>query len=360
MEKGLILAGDLGGTKTILALYRNQLGGELVHRAIFGSREYTSLVEMIDEFLSLARRPEPIRRAAFGVAGPVDRSGYVRLTNLPYDIDAHGIESALGIREVLVMNDLEATAYGALALPDDAFLSLQDPQAESSSEGGFSIIAPGTGLGEVTAIDIGQGLSAISGEGGHGGLAPFDNESLALLDFYYRVSPKRMSAERFLSGDGLGRIHRFYREARGVRSSVDLEAAVDPNVAITEAALAGSCEASVSALQLFWDLLASRAGDLALRTLPRQGVFIAGGIARRTAEHIDHARFRRFFSDKGRFTHHVEAMPVRVMLRDDAPLLGAASVAISAIRRGEHLLLPRANAAMMLRAHADIARGVTL
>lgn len=359
MEKGLILAGDLGGTKTILALYQNQLGGALVHRATFGSREYASVVEMIDEFLTLARRPEPIRRAAFGVAGPVDRSGRARLTNLPYDIDAHRLESALGIAEVLLLNDLEATAYGIPSLDRDAFLTLQEP-AKECADGGFSIIAPGTGLGEVTAIDVGQGMSAIAGEGGHGGLAPADLESLALLDFYFRVSPKRMSAERFLSGDGLRRLHRFYSEARGVPSSVDLEAAPDPNVAITEAALSERCEASVAALRLFWDLLAARAGDLALRTLPRQGIYIAGGIARRTAAHIDPARFRRFFTDKGRFQRQVEALPVRVILRDDCPLLGAAAVAISAIRNGEHLLLPRPNAAMMLRAHADIAREVTV
>lgn len=359
MEKGLILAGDVGGTKTILALYQNQLGGALVHRAIFGSREYASLIQMIDEFRALARRDEPIQRAAFGVAGPVDQSGYVRLTNLPYDIDAHAIESALGIREVLILNDLEATAYGVQGLEEEDFFPLQEP-AQLTSSGGFVVIAPGTGLGEATAIDVGQGLTVIPGEGGHGGLAPFDTESLALLDFYFRVSPKRMSAERFLSGDGLGRIHRFYREARGVPSNVDLEAAADPNVAITEAALKGTCEASVLALALFWDLLASRAGDLALRTLPEQGVFIAGGIARRTAETIDRARFRRFFTDKGRFTRHVAALPVQVILSDETPLLGAAAVAISAVRHGEHLLLPRTNASMMLRAHTEIARDLTL
>lgn len=359
MEKGLILAGDIGGTKTILALYQNQLGGALIHRALFESREYASLTEMIDEFRALARRAEPIQRAAFGVAGPVDRSGYVRLTNLPYDVDANELESTLGIREVLVLNDLEATVYGIQSLGEDDLLVLQEPAA-NSSDGGFVVIAPGTGLGEATAIDLGEGLSAIPGEGGHGGLAPFGTESLALLDFYFRVSPKRMSAERFLSGDGLRRIHRFYQEARGVPSSLDLEAAPDPNIAITEAALSGSCEASVLALRLFWDLLASRAGDLALRTLPRQGVFIAGGIARRTAAHIDQDRFRRHFTDKGRFTRHVEALPVRVVLSDASPLLGAAAVAISSIRRGEHLLLPRTNASMMLRAHTDIARDLTL
>jgi glucokinase len=316
----MILAGDIGGTKTNLALF-DGADRNPKHLETFRSAEHDGLEEMVAAFLT--RHPAEIEAAAFGVAGPV-RDGRVEKINLAWAVDARSVAARLGLEHVALMNDLEANAWGIAALgPDDfAVLNEGDPEAE----GNRAVISPGTGLGEAGLYWDGERHRVIASEGGHADFAPRTELQVALWRFL-AARLRHVSYERVCSGTGLVNIYSFLRarepEPEPAWLTEELSTS-DPAAAISRAALAGKDPVCVEALELMVAILGAEAGNLALKFLAAGGVFVGGGIGPKILPKLTDGVFVREFVGKGRFTQFLERIPVRVILNDKTALLGAA------------------------------------
>jgi glucokinase len=331
----MIIAGDIGGTKTVLALFE-QAGDDLhrVREATFASLEYHSLEEAVDEFLAGESRPE-LTGGCFGVAGPVE-CGRARLTNLPWMLDEEHLAKALKAPRVRLLNDLEAAAFGMLFLALNEFEVLQvgNPHAR----GDIAIIAPGTGLGEALLHFDGQKYHAIPSEGGHADFAPRTDDEIVLLRHLRTALGGHVSYERILSGAGIGNLYRCLRTEATTREPDWLTEELrsgDPNAAISAAALAKRDPVCVQALRMFCAVLGAEAGNLALKGLTTGGVIIGGGIAPKILPALKDGAFVAALADKGRFSEWMKNLPVRVALNPRAPLIGAARFLVSPnIHRG--------------------------
>jgi glucokinase len=318
----MILAGDIGGTKTYLALFRAE-GGQLiqVRQEIFSSQAYAGLEEVIQKFL--LKSEGSIESACFGVAGPVIK-GRCETTNLPWVVDAEQIGKQFGIPSVALLNDLEATAYGALGLTEKEYCIIN--QGRTDIQGNRAVIAAGTGLGEAILFWDGVGFRASASEGGHTDFAPRNSIEINLLEYLLK-SFDRVSYERVLSGQGLFDIYRFLRDTgHGVEPpwlSVKL-AAGDPAAVISEVALARKADLCVKALEMFVSIYGAEAGNLALKSMATGGVYIGGGIAPKILDALLDGRFLKAFLDKGRYSQLMGQIPVRVILNEKAAILGAA------------------------------------
>lgn len=326
----MILAGDVGGTKTLLALY-DAAGGALREK-IYPSTEFDSLAEILRRFLGEAGS-EPLEAACFAVAGPVIE-GRSRPTNLPWELDEPALAEVLGARVKLV-NDLEGAAHGLLTLgPDD--LALLQPGIQR--RGNLAVIAAGTGLGEAIVVRAGEGYHVVASEGGHADFAPRSDLEAALLG-YLRREYGHVSYERLLSGPGLQNLYRFLRDS-GVAPEPgwlrDRLAEEDPAAVISEVGLAAGHPLCSQALDLFVSIYAAEAGNLALKALALGGVYVAGGIAPKILPKLRDGAFTRAFADKGRLADLMRSLPVRVVLNPHVALIGAATVArgLTARERG--------------------------
>jgi glucokinase len=322
----VILAGDVGGTKTQLALY--EAGGSPrapAREEKLASQDYPSLEALVCGFLDRAgARPE---RAVLGVAGPVV-GDQVEATNLPWRVAASRLGARLEGARVRLLNDLEAMAWGLGSLEDG---DLEVLQAGEQREGNRVLIAAGTGLGEALLVRDGRGWRPSATEGGHVDFAPRDaleDELLAWL----RARHGRVSYERVLSGRGLADLWRFFAETGRGSAPAAFEArfaaAEDPAAVVTEAALDGSCERARLALGLFATIYGAEAGNLALKALALGGVYLGGGIAPRILPVLKAGGFRQAFTAKGRLSPVLERIPVRVIRDERAALWGAATVAL--------------------------------
>jgi glucokinase len=322
----LILAGDIGGTKTVLALTGPEPGGILSSEQRFASRDFKSLKDVIEVYLKGREvRPE---RACFAVAGPVV-NGRSQTTNLPWVIDAKELSETFSISRVWLLNDLEATAHGILHLKEKDFGVLNPGHPVPS--GNRAVIAAGTGLGEALMFWDGQRYHPSATEGGHTDFAPRNAVEIRLLEFLLsRLG--RVSYERVLSGPGLENLYRFFSESDGGAEPEWLSRRLeqeDPGAVIADAALSGKSESCVKALNLFVSLYGAEAGNLALKGLALAGVYIGGGIAPKILGKLLDGEFMKAFIDKGRYASLMNRIPVRVILDPDAALLGAARFAQS-------------------------------
>lgn len=323
----MILAGDIGGTWTRLAFFEAQGGRPvMVVGKTYRSRDYDSLAQVVRQFGQDYGRE--VRHAAFGVAGPV-RGGQAKATNLPWLIDCAQLaqELELELKNVGLINDLAANAWGVTALPATDFTVLNEGSANAT--GNAAVIAAGTGLGEAGLYWDGKRHHTFASEGGHADFAPRNELEIDLLR-YLLARHHRVSYERVLSGPGLHNIYRFLRDTgRGSESQQIAEAMrdQDPAAVISQAALKGESELCVQALDLFVAIYGAAAGNLALKLLASAGVYLGGGIAPRIIEKLTDPAFVAAFTDKGRMRDLLQAIPVRVIMNDQTALLGAACYA---------------------------------
>ncbi len=321
----MLLAGDVGATKTLLALFEAH-GGALapVRETALPSRDFVRFEDAIARFLGAGPR-ESIEAACFGVAGPVV-DGRCVTTNLPWQLDERELAARIPAGRVRLLNDLEAMGWGVLALPSSALATLQ---AGTPRAGHRVLLAAGTGLGEALLIWDGERHAVIACEGGHADFAPRTDLEMELLRFLRKESG-HVSYERVLSGPGLVNIYRFLREQGGVsepqwlRDRIERE---DPSAVVSEVGLAGGHPLCVQALDLFVSIYGAEAGNLALKALAVGGVFLGGGIAPKIRAKLEDGTFTAAFCDKGRFAELLASIPVRLVLEPRAALLGAAEVA---------------------------------
>lgn len=336
----LILAGDVGGTKTLLGLY-DALGTKLYGRR-FENAGRQGLLDLLQEFWADPRarglgRPE---RAVFGVAGPVQDVGpgqqRARITNLAWDLDTTVLAEATGIGQVRLVNDFHAVAAAVSAwatevetgLVPDSLVPLA-PGVRPLPGGTIAVLGAGTGLGEAALIRSGGAPVILPTEGGHVDFAPRDDIEIELLRFLQRRHGGHVSYERVLSGAGLVALYEFFRdrgeptEAAAVRAEIEADPAQGPAV-ISRHGLAGSDPLCTTALDRFCRIYGAEAGNLALKFLARGGVYIAGGIAPQILPRLQDGSFLQSFLDKGRFRTLCSGIPVYVVVHPEAGLYGAA------------------------------------
>jgi len=321
--RNLVLAGDIGGTNTNLALF--SVHGEKLRSESFRSflsKRYSGLEPVLQEFLAVDKHS--IDSACFGIAGPVV-DGKVKTPNLPWMVDSNGLSHSLKLDSVGLLNDLEATAYGIFTLENEEFHTLNEGIMRHS--GNKALIAAGTGLGQAILYDDGCHFRPLASEGGHGDFAPRNDLEIELLR-YLIGRFRHVSYERVLSGPGLFNIYRFFKENRGLEEpkwlTERLSTGDDPNAVITKAALANEAEICVKTLELFVSLYGAEAGNLALRAKSVRGLYVGGGIAPKILDKLKDGTFMRSFVDKGRYADLLAAIPVQVVLNDQAALRGAA------------------------------------
>ena len=322
----MILAGDIGGTNTRLALFTGQgERPEPVMEGTFASREHPDLITVVKKFLS--SRDVPIDVACFAVAGPVQQ-GRSRATNLPWLVDAQRLERELRIKTVHLLNDLEANAFGIALLPAEDLVVLNQGALDAS--GNAAVIAAGTGLGEAGLYWDGRQHHPFACEGGHSSFAPTDHLQLELLSYLMREF-SHVSWERVVSGPGLLSIYQFLRETGRGEEPAWLAAELrrdDPAAVISQAALAGTNALCEQALDLFVALYGAEAGNVALKIMATGGVYVGGGIAPKIIKKLMEPRFMEAFVAKGRLQPLVQDIPVRVIMNDKTALLGAARFAM--------------------------------
>jgi glucokinase len=322
----VILAGDVGGTKTNLALYT--IDGDGLRRGIlrsFRSAEHPALEAIIEAFL--AEQGE-VSLACIGVAGPV-KAGRSRLTNLPWIVDQEAIRRACGARAAFLVNDLQAMAFSIPFLPPEGLATLQEGTPDP--EGNLAVAAAGTGLGEAFLLRHGTRYLPVASEGGHVDFAPRNEREAALL-FHLKKNNGRVSAERVISGPGLNAVYRFLREAEGRPETPAVEARIaseDPPRVIVSAGVTGSSDTCRETLRFFAGLFGAVAGNLALQYVATGGVVLGGGVSPAILPVLGEGAFLEAFRDKGRFRGFLEKVPVKVILDETAALLGAARYALS-------------------------------
>lgn len=321
----MLLAGDIGGTKTTLAVFSEQRGPRApLAEETFHSAEFPSLEAIIERFLG--GTDYQIERASFGVAGPVV-DGEARITNLPWVIRRASLGDALHCGHVALLNDLVAIASGVPHLEPGDRSTLNEGRPERG--GTLAVIAPGTGLGEAFLIWDGARYRAYASEGGHADFAPTDSTELELLR-YLMARLDHVSYERVCSGKGLPNIYAFLKETGRAEEPAwlaeRLAAAADPSPVITEAALHAESPSAIclETMRLFVSIMGAEAGNLALKVLPSGGVYLGGGIPPRLLSLLREERFMRAFTHKGRLSQVLEPLPVHVILNPKIALLGAA------------------------------------
>jgi glucokinase len=321
-KRNAILAGDIGGTNTRLAIIEIVKGHfNFLAQETFSSREEPSLESALRKFLS--NPIHPITRASFGVAGPV-RHGRSEATNLPWVIDSQELARQLNLPRVGLINDWEAGAYGIAALETKDFEVLN--QGTHEAQGNRAVISAGTGLGEVGLFWDDREYRPFASEGGHADFAPRNHLEMDLLDYLLKRHP-RVSAERVISGQGLFNIYQFLKDTKRAEEEawlVDQMRQEDPPAVITENALAGKSSLCTQALDLFVSLYGAEAGNLALKVMATGGVYLGGGIAPKIVAKLRDPAFMNAFTAKGRMRPLLQSMPVRVILNPKVALLGAA------------------------------------
>ncbi|MBN2034048.1 MAG: glucokinase [Deltaproteobacteria bacterium] len=328
-RKTLVLAGDIGGTKTNLGLYaKNE---ERLYATVvksYKSREESHIEPIIRKFLST--HPADISSACFGVAGPIVK-GRCKTTNLPWEISEEQLKRNFGWEKTRLLNDLTATSLSIPLLKNRELSTLN--KGLQHKGGTLALVAPGTGLGQGLVVFHQGRLVPVSSEGGHADFAPTSEDQIRLWRFL-RQKYRHVSVERLLSGPGLIEIYAWVRHFGRIREPSWLKqrfAKEDPAKVITDCALENKYRYCVEALDHFIKILGAVAGNLALTGLATGGVYLCGGIPPKILSILKTGGFMKAFTDKGRFSDLLKHIPVKVILNQKAALLGAAACAFQAL-----------------------------
>lgn len=328
----MLLAGDIGGTKTNLAVYSREGGPRIpLAEAVFPSSRHPHLQAIV--YLFLAQCNYRVDSACFGVAGPVV-DGRATITNLPWVLDEDELQSTLGIASVRLLNDLTSLACAVPFLQPDELHTLN--AGDPAPAGALAVIAPGTGLGEAFLTWKGSGYQPQASEGGHASFAPVDAAQVDLLRYLFDRFA-HVSSERVCSGLGIPNIYAYLRDtgraAEPAWLAEKLAAAADPTPVVVEAAFDQEryCELCTATLEMFVSILGAEAGNLALKVLATGGVYLGGGIPPRILPFLEHQEFMESFCGKGRLANLLERTPVHVILNPKAALLGAACYGLGMI-----------------------------
>ncbi|ADI63206.1 glucokinase [Trichormus azollae] len=333
----LVLAGDIGGTKTILrALESSESSGlKTLYEESYCSGDFPDLVLMVQKFLAAANSSTP-EKACFAIAGPVVNNT-AKLTNLAWFLDTHRLAQELGIVSISLINDFAAVGYGIFGLTKQDLLTLQ--VGKHKPEAPIGVIGAGTGLGQGFLIKQGNQYQVFPSEGGHADFAPRNELEFQLLKYLLdKHDIERVSAERVISGLGITSIYQFLRDRKIASESPEIaqvvrnleqeagqaEKTVDAAAAIGSAALAKSDCLSEQTIQLFIEAYGAEAGNLALKLLPHGGLYIAGGIAPKILPLMQDGSFMLNFTHKGRMRSILEEIPVHIILNQQVGLIGAA------------------------------------
>ncbi len=323
----MILGCDVGGTKCNLGLFEPRGGRlEAVVTQRYPSGQYNQFEKIVAQFLvdahaELGSAPIKLEAAGLGVAGPVV-DGRVRATNLPWVIDAAALAKQLGTQHIVLLNDLEASGYSIELLRPAELATLN--VGEVAPRAAKILIAAGTGLGEAILYWDGNRYFVASSEGGHADLAPRTEQEIELLR-HLKKTQEFVGFEAILSGRGFLVIHNFLDPAAKHPSFG--QPGVDPAPEITEQGLAGTCPVCVRTLDLWTALYGAEAGNLALKAMSRNGVYVAGGIAVKILPKLKDGTFFRAFCQKEKLGEMLSRIPIHVILNEKAPLLGAANQA---------------------------------
>ena len=322
----MLLAGDIGGTKTRLAVFSPEQGpNDPVAQKTFASKDYPNLETIAEEFLSAVE--VSVDQGAFGVAGPVVE-GEATITNLPWVIRESRLCEVLGQSSATLLNDLQSIAYAVPFLGTEDLHTLNDAEAEPG--GNIAVIAPGTGLGEAYLSMDGGRYRAHPSEGGHADFGPTNALEMGLLR-YMMERYDHVSYEKVCSGRGIPNLYAYLKDSGYAPEppwlSDRLAAAADPTPVIVSAALEHEkqpCELAVATLRLFVSILGAEAGNLALKLMSTAGVYLGGGIPPRIIPWLEHKYFMQAFLNKGRFSSVLIRFPVHVILRREVALFGVA------------------------------------
>jgi glucokinase len=316
----MILAGDLGGTKANLGLF-DVKAGKLVRVADrrYATQQHAGLEEITSDFLNGAGAK--ITAASFGIAGPVVNNR-VQATNFPWVVDGASVATHLRLNHVRLVNDVEAAAYGIGVLEPSELETIHAgvPSPRSTQ----IVIAAGTGLGEGILFWDGHRHVPMATEAGHADFAPNTQQQADLWKFL-NTRQECVSVETILSGGGFQRVHEFLNPA--VRHAGFDDDSADPAPEITRRGLSGECPVCAATLDLWVEIYGSEAGNLALRTVARGGIYIAGGIAVKVLPKLKNGKFAAAVKHKEKLESFLVQIPIHVVLNEECPLLGAASVA---------------------------------
>lgn len=338
----LLLAGDIGGTKTILRLVEQPAAGSMYNldEATYSSQDFPDLVPIVQKFLATASEhlgyvPQP-EKACFAIAGPIVNNS-VKLTNLVWFLDAERLQQELGIAKISLINDFVAVGYGILGLTESDLHTLQVGKFQADSP--IAVIGAGTGLGQAFLTPSGNSYQVFATEGGHTDFAPRTELEFQMMKYLlekHRVD--RISVERVVSGMGILSIYQFLRDKKIASESPEIgeviriceqeagstEKTVDPGAVIGKAALTKTDPLSEETLRNFVELYGAEAGNMALKLLPYGGLYVAGGIAPKILLLIEAGGFMEGFISKGRMRNLLEKVPVHVVLNPQVGLIGAA------------------------------------
>ena len=316
----MILAGDIGGTKTILTLIDKSSGKKhTVHEQTFASGEFQDFDDILDIFLF---NQAPVASACFGVAGPVINQR-CQTTNLPWLLDSQLLQAKFNTHKVKLLNDLEAMALGMLHLPSSDFIEL-NPNAQVQ-KGNIAVIAAGTGLGEALLHWDGEHYHPLATEGGHSDFAPQTQQQDQLLAYLRGLFPDHVSYERILSGPGFSHLYDFIIASQFAPPCPIVPALGDPDrsAIISRLGIQGEDSACAETIRLFVEIYAAEAGNLALKALATGGVFIGGGIGPKIRPALENGNFMQAFTAKGRFNPVLSKFSVKLALNPKTPLIGA-------------------------------------
>lgn len=320
----MILAGDIGGTKTLLAVL--DVDGRCLGRREYRSGDFNRFDDLLQAFL----RQEGIRdleRVCLGVAGPIVDGDCVA-TNLPWILKRRVIAELTGTKQVYLLNDLEAMAWGVLSSPAEEFVEL-NPEAKTKS-GNIAVLAAGTGLGEAILCWNGEGYHVMSTEGGHADFAPADELEIELLRYLRHKYSGHVSYERLVSGMGVRNIYQFLKDTGYQPVNTETERMMreqDAGAVISMMARQGDDELCIKTMQLFCAIYGAEAGNMVLKTLSYGGVVLAGGIAIKNLSLLRQGGFWQRFLDKGRYRQMMQEISVKVCVNPQLALSGAAEFA---------------------------------